>query len=83
MWSSTATTTKEVKERDIDMESYVLNTSTISASFDEEVDLNRALSDFSKVLFEEGFVDVRTFYDKETGRLYRKLSISVNKKEDK
>lgn len=81
MWSSTATTMKEVKGRDIDMESYVLNTSTISASFDEEVDLNTALSDFSKVLFEEGFVNVQTLYDKETGKLYRKLSISVNKKE--
>lgn len=65
------------------MESYVLNTSTISASFDEEVNLNRALSDFSKVLFEEGFVNVQTLYDKETGKVYRKLSISVNKKEYK
>ena len=82
MWSSTATTINGVKG-DIDMESYVLNTSTISASFDEEVDLNQALSDFSKVLFEEGFVNVQTLYDKETGRLYRKLSISVNKKEEK
>lgn len=82
MWSSTATTMKEVKG-DIDMESYVLNTSTISASFDEEVTLNSALADFSKVLFEEGFVNVQTLYDKETGKLYRKLSISVNKKEYK
>ena len=50
MWSSTATTTKEVKG-DIDMGSYVIKTCTVSASFDEEVDLNTALSDFSKVLF--------------------------------
>lgn len=65
------------------MESYVLNTSTISASFDAKVTLNSALADFSKLLFEEGFVNVQTLYDKETGRLYRKLSISVNKKEGK
>lgn len=65
------------------MDSYVLNTSTISASFDEDVTLNSALADFGKALFEEGFVTVRTLYDKETGKLYRKLSISVNKKEDK
>jgi hypothetical protein len=68
---------------DIDMESYVMKTCTVSASFDEEVNLNSALSDFSKALFEEGFVNVQTLYDKETGRLYRELSISVNKKEEK
>lgn len=65
------------------MDSYVLNTSTISASFDEDVTLNSALADFSKVLFEEGFVNVQTLYNKETGRIYRELSISVNKKEYK
>ena len=65
------------------MGSYVIKTCTVSASFDEEVSLNSALSDFSKMLFEEGFVNVQTLYNKETGRLYRELSISANKKEDK
>lgn len=81
MWSSTVTITKEVKG-DTDMENYIISTCTIDATFDEDITLDSACSDFGKMLFQEGFINVNTLYDKETGKLYRKLTISANKKED-
>ena len=65
------------------MESNVWKTYEVTKTFDEETELSDALSDFGKMLFKMGCVNVHTLYDKETGRLYRKLSISVNKKEYK
>lgn len=82
MWSSTVTTTKEVKG-DIDMESYVERNYTMSMDYWEDESLNGALKDFVNRMFQEDFIQVQTLYDKETGRLFRRLSVSVNKKEDK
>lgn len=82
MWSSTATTTKEVKG-DTDMESYVERNYTMSMDYWEDESLNDALKDFANRMFEEDFIIVQTMYDKESGKLYRRLSVSVNKKEGK
>jgi hypothetical protein len=51
----------------------------IECKYNEEIDLTTALEEFGKFLFKEGFIEVHTSYDKETGQLYRKLSISANK----
>ena len=82
MWSSTATTTKEVKG-DTDMESYVERNYTMSMDYWEDESLNDALKDFANRMFEEDFIIVQTMYDKESGKLFRRLSVNVNKKEGK
>lgn len=82
MWSSTATSTKEVKG-DTDMKSYVERNYTMSMDYWEEESLDDALNDFANRMFVEDFITVQTMYDKDTGKLYRRLSVSVNKKEEK
>lgn len=81
MWSSTVTTTKEVKG-DIDMKGYVERTYTMSMDYWENTSLDDALKDFADRMFQEEFITVQTMYDKETGKLFRRLSVNVNKKED-
>ena len=53
----------------------------MSMDYWEDESLNDALKDFANRMFEEDFITVQTLYDKETGKLFRKLSVSVNKKE--
>lgn len=65
------------------MESYVERNYTMSMDYWEDESLNDALKDFGDRMFQEDFIKVQTLYDKETGRLFRRLSVSVNKKEDK
>lgn len=81
MWSSTATITKEVKG-DTDMKSYVERNYTMSMDYWEDESLSDALKDFADRMFQEEFITVQTMYDKETGKLFRRLSVNVNKKED-
>ena len=65
------------------MESYVVKTYTMSMDYWEDESLNDSLKDFANRMFEEDFINVQTLYDKETGKLFRKLSVTVNKKETK
>ena len=65
------------------MESYVVKTYTMSTDYWEDESLEDALKDFANRMFEEDFITVQTLYDKETGKLFRKLSVTVNKKETK
>lgn len=55
----------------------------MSMDYWEDESLDDALKDFANRMFEEEFITVQTMYDKETGKLYRRLSVNVNKKEDK
>ena len=49
--------------------------------FQSEVfELNEAIAMFAKSLWEEGFLNVSVKYDKETGEIFRELSINANKK---
>ena len=62
------------------MGSYTVQTSTISCNYSEDVELNEAIAMFAKALWEEGFLNVSVKYDKETGKIFRELSINANKK---
>lgn len=62
------------------MGSYKVETATISCNYSEDVELNEAIAMFAKSLWEEGFLNVSTKYDKETGEIFRELSINANKK---
>lgn len=59
---------------------YTVQTSTISCDYPENVELNDAIAMFAKSLWEEGFLNVSVKYDKETGEIFRELSINANKK---
>lgn len=61
------------------MESYKVQTATISCDYPENVELNKAIAMFAKSLWEEGFLNISTKYDKETGEIFRELSISANR----
>ena len=62
------------------MKAFKVKTYTVECNYEENMSLNEAIHSFSEFLFKEGLIDVNTLYDKETGELYRKLSIEVNKK---
>lgn len=62
------------------MNSYKVQTSTISCEYPENVELNKAIAMFAKSLWEEGFLNVSIKYNKETGEIFRELSINANKK---
>lgn len=59
---------------------YEVQSATISCDYPESIDLNEAIAMFADALFKEGYLNVSTKYNKETGELYRELSISANKK---
>lgn len=61
------------------MGSYKVQTATISCNYSEDVGLNEAIAMFAESLWEEGFLNVAIKYDKETGEIFRELSISANK----
>lgn len=61
------------------MGSYKVETATISCDYPEDVKLNEAIAMFANSLWEEGFLNIATKYDKETGKIFRELSISANK----
>ena len=65
------------------MDAYTIKSYNVECNYSEDKTLNVALSEFADFLFKEGFINVNTLYDKESGELYRKLSINVNKKEYK
>lgn len=54
----------------------------MSMDYWEDESLNDALKDFVDKMFQEDFITVQTMYDKETGKLFRRLSVNVSKKED-
>ena len=62
------------------MNAYTIKSYNVECNYSEDKTLNDALTEFADFLFKEGFISVNTLYDKETGELYRKLSIDVNKK---
>lgn len=63
------------------MKSYIIKSYTVSQKYSEDISLNDSLALFADLLFKEGFININTLYDKETGKLYRKLSIDVSKNE--
>ena len=65
------------------MGAFTIKSYNVECMFDEDKSLNTALAEFADCLFKEGFINVNTLYDKDTGEIYRKLSIDVNKKEYK
>lgn len=65
------------------MNSYTIKSYTVSQEYYEDISLNDALSLFADLLFKEGFININTLYDKESGKIYRKLSIDVSKNEYK
>ena len=64
------------------MKSYVERNYTMSMDYWEDESLNDALKDFVDKMFQEDFITVQIMYDKETGKLFRRLSVNVSKKED-
>ena len=63
------------------MGSYTIKSYNVECNYSEDKTLNDAFKEFADFLFKEGFINVNTLYDKESGQIYRKLSIDVNKKE--
>ena len=62
------------------MEAYTIKSYNIERNYSEDQSLNESLKEFADFMFKEGFISVNTLYDKETGKLYRRLTIDVNKK---
>ena len=62
------------------MNAYTIKSYNVECNYSEDKTLNESLKEFADFLFKEGLIDVNTLYDKETGELFRRLSIDVNKK---
>lgn len=62
------------------MRSYKIQSATICCNYSEDIELNEAIAMFADVLWKEGFLNISTKYDKETGKIFRELSIDANKK---
>ena len=65
------------------MRSFTIENYTAECDYSEDTSLDEALKKFADFLFKEGLIDVNILYDKETGELFRRLTIDVNKKEYK
>jgi hypothetical protein len=63
------------------METYKREVITASQQFDENYKLSEILAAFAQGLFEEGLIKISTGYDKETGKLYKELSVKLIKEE--
>lgn len=63
------------------MESYTRKIVTATQKFDENNKLSEMLAYFAQGLFEEGLIKISTGYDKETGKLYKELSVKLIKEE--
>ena len=59
------------------MESYTREIITASQKFEENAKLSEMLADFAKELFEEGLIKISTSYDKDTGEIYKELSVKL------
>lgn len=59
------------------MGSYTREILTATQKFDENAKLSEMLADFAKELFEEGLIKISTRYDKETGEIYKELSVKL------
>lgn len=58
---------------------YEKQITTISCDYPEYIEINEALAMFAKSLWEEGYINILTKYDKETGLIIRDLSIEASK----
>ena len=63
------------------METYKREVITASQKFGENYKLSEILAEFAQGLFEEGLIKISTGYDKETGKLYKELSVKLIKEE--
>ena len=59
------------------MESFTREIITATQKFDENVKLSEMLATFAQDLFEEGLIKISTYYDKETGKIYKELSTKL------
>ena len=63
------------------MESFTREISTATQKFGENDKLSEMLAKFAQGLFEEGFIQLSTRYDKETGEIYKELRAKLIKEE--
>ena len=63
------------------MESYTREILTATQRFNENDKLSEMLAEFAQGLFEEGLIKISTGYNKETGNIYKELSIKLIKEE--
>ena len=59
------------------MGSYTREILTATQKFGENTKLSTMLADFAQALFEEGFIQLSTRYDKKTGEIYKELSAKI------
>ena len=63
------------------MGKYTIHNYTVSQDYKENMSLDEILSHFARVLFNENFITINTLYDKESGELFKRLSVSISKEE--
>ena len=63
------------------MGSYTREVLTATQKFGENDKLSEILAEFAQGLFEEGLIKISTGYNKETGKLYKELSVKLIKEE--
>ena len=63
------------------MESFTRETLTVTQQFEENDKLSEILAAFAQWLFEEGLIQLSTRYDKETGNIYKELSVKMIREE--
>lgn len=63
------------------MESYTREILTASQQFDENTKLSEMLATFAQGLFEDGLIKISTRYNKETGEIYKELSVKLIREE--
>lgn len=63
------------------MESFTREILTATQKFDENDKLSEMLADFAQGLFEDGLIKISTRYDKDTGEIYKELSIKLIREE--
>jgi hypothetical protein len=63
------------------MGSYTREIITATQNFNENDKLREMLADFAQGLFEEGLIQLSTRYHKETGEIFKELSMKIVKEE--
>lgn len=61
------------------MGSYTREIITATQNFDENDKLREMLADFAESLFKEGLIQLSTRYHKETGEIFKVLSMQIVK----
>lgn len=56
-----------------------IHTYTVSNDYDEHMTLDEMLAHFARILFNEDFITINTLYDKESGEVFKRLSVSISK----